>query len=331
MVQPFLYWMWRGLSKSEIFPGFLGNTRIVQSLFRSISAGTLSSTLLFTGPEGSGKKTLAQKVVELLFCPKLCRNCKNCTMLAQRTHPDFLLLSPEGSTLKLEQAKELQAFLATPPNTAGHKVAVVESCHLLTVEAGNSLLKILEEPPGQSICILTADNPDNVLPTLVSRSQVYILSSLPDSILREALAERVPPEQVAFLAGFSGGVFGRALALHEDPDFWQCRKALGQEVQGVLLGRRDPLLTAESWQPLSDRFLDLLEFWLRDMLMLQTVKGYSPINGDLVEELAECTSVCPREKTVMLLQECAEARERLRVRCNPRLVFDGLLLKMWEV
>lgn len=99
----------------------------------------------------------------------------------------------------------------------------------------------------------------------------------------------------------------------------------------MLTGRRDPLLTGENWHPLPERFLDLLEFWLRDMLMLQTVEGYAPINSDMVEELTECISVCPRGKTVVLLQGCAEARERLRARCNPRLVFDDLLLKMWEV
>lgn len=323
--------MWRGLSRSEGFPGFLGNDRIVQSLINSITAGTLSPTLLFAGPEGSGKKTLAEKLVQLLFCPQLCQSCKNCIMLAQGMHPDFLLLSPEGSTLKLEQSKEMKAFFSTPPNTARYKVAVLESCHLLTVEAGNCLLKILEEPPSQTVCILTAENQDDVLPTIISRSQVYNLSPLADSVLKEALVRKVAPEHVHFLAGFSGGVLGKALALHGDPDFWQHRRALGLEIQGVLTGRRDPLLTGENWSSVSDRFLDLVEFWLRDMLMLQTIEGYAPINNDMVEELTECTSVCPRDKTVVLLQECADARERLRARCNPRLVLDSLLLKMWEV
>jgi len=288
--------MWRGLSKSELFPGFLGNTRVAQSLYNSVTAGTISHTLLFTGPQGSGKKTLARSLVQLLFCPELCGNCKNCTMLAKGIHPDLLLLAPEGDSVKLEQAKELKAFLASPPNTAPYKVAVLENCHLLTVEAGNSLLKILEEPPASSVCILTADSPDNVLPTLVSRNQVYNLGPLAASSLKKALTGRVPPERIDFLAAFSAGILGRALAAQADPEFWQQRKSLGQEIKGVLAARRDPLLTAEHWQPLPDRFLDLLEFWLRDMLMLQTVKGYTPINSDMLEELADCVSVCPEKR-----------------------------------
>lgn len=319
------------MNRSEHFPGFLGNTRVAQALYNSVYAGTVSHTLLFTGPNGSGKKTLARSLAQRLFCPELCHNCKNCTLLAKGVHPDLLFLAPQGDSVKLEQAKELKAFLASPPNTAPYKVAVLESCQLLTVEAGNSLLKILEEPPASSVCILTADSPDNVLPTLVSRSQVYTLGPLEASCLEKALAGQVPPEKLDFMARFSGGILGRALAAQADPDFWQQRKALGQELKGVLTARREPLLTAENWQSLADRFLDLAEIWLRDILMLQTVREYTPINSDMLEELAECVSACPREKTVVLLKECAAARERLRARCNPRLVFDGLLLKMWEV
>lgn len=319
------------MSRSELFPGFLGNSRVTQSLFNSIQAGKLVHLLLFTGAPGSGKKTLAQNVVQMLFCPELCRECKNCAMLAKRIHPDLYLVEPEGGSIKLEQSRDLKIFLSSAPNTAPYKVAILADCQLLTVEAGNTLLKILEEPPSRSLCILTADTQENVLPTLVSRSQSYNLAPLANPTLLKALAQRVPKEHVALLAGFSEGILGKALTLYEDPDFWQQRRNFVMEIKEILAARRDPLLTSESWYPLSERFFDLLEFWLRDMLMLQTVKVHTPTNFDMMSELAECISVCPRDKTIVLLEECVQARERLRARCNPHLVFDGLLLKMWEV
>ena len=165
-----------------------------------------------------------------------------------------------------------------------------------------------------------------MLPTLVSRSQVYTLGPLEASCL-EKLWQASSSGKACYGQRRN---LGRPAA-QADPDFWQQRKALGQELKGVLTARREPLLTAENWQSLADRFLDLAEIWLRDILMLQTVREYTPINSDMLEELADCVSACPREKTVVLLKECAAARERLRARCNPRLVFDGLLLKMWEV
>jgi len=253
-------------------------------------------------------------------------------MLAMGIHPDLLQISPEGSSIKLGQARQVKAFLSTHPNTAPCKVAVLEDCQKLTVEAGNSLLKILEEPPAHSVCILTADSPDNVLPTLVSRSQVYNLSSLPKDMVSRVLEEKnVSTDQAIFLAGFSGGVLGRALALLEDPEFWQQRKNVAAEIREVLSRNRDPLLSSEIWHGQPDRILDLVEYWLRDMLMLQTIQGYSPGNRDLLNTLEECVTSCPVDKTIGLLEECVQARQRIIARSNTRLVFDSLLLKMWEV
>lgn len=324
--------MWRGLNRSDYFPDFLGNNRIVQMLSQAINNNTIAHTLLFTGPRGAGKKTLARKVVQKLFCPQFCGGCKNCVMLARESHPDYLIISPEGSTIKLEQSRALKGFLSKPPNIALYKVAVVDSCEKLTTEAGNSLLKIMEDPPAQSVCILTADSPDNVLPTLVSRSQVYNLAPLPTAVVeQELLKARVRPDTAKFLAGFSGGILGRALELEGETGFGQQRRNFAVEVYEVMARRRDPLLTAESWQQLPERFLDLLEFWLRDMLRLEVEKDYIPVNLDFKECLAECVAVCPVAKTIFLLEECIQAREYMAARCNPRLVMDSLLLKMWEV
>src|SRR5690554_2997767 len=181
--------MWRGLSKSDSFPGFLGNARVVDALCNAVETETLAQTLLFTGPIGAGKKTLADKVVQKLFCPDMCGRCKSCQMLTRHTHPDYSVIIPDD-ILKLDHARQVKSFLSTSPNTAAHKVAVLADCHKLTVEAANSLLKVLEEPPPASICILTADSVDNVLSTLVSRSQVYNLAPLPHAMVMDVLRDR---------------------------------------------------------------------------------------------------------------------------------------------
>lgn len=327
-----MFWMWRGLNKFEVFPGFLGNERAAQTLFQAIDNQEIAHTLLFTGPAGCGKKTLAEKATQKLFCQDMCGECKNCKMLARGIHPDFLLIVPEGDSLKLEQARQVKAFLSTPPNTATYKVAVLDNCQQLTIEAANSLLKILEEPPSPSVCILTADSADNLLPTLVSRSQVYHLTPLPPFIVnKELIARNAPAERAEFLAEFTGGVLGKALTLLEDQEFWQLRKNVVREIQEVFGRNRDPLLSAENWHGMPERILDITEYWLRDMLMLQTIPAFAPVNRDLRPELEACTRACPLDKTIVLLDECVQARERLASRCNARLVFDSLLLKMWEV
>ncbi|HOB35676.1 MAG TPA: DNA polymerase III subunit delta' [Bacillota bacterium] len=317
---------------SNPFPGFWGNERVARILFRALQGGTLAHTLLFTGPAGCGKKTLARKVAERLFCPDLCGKCRNCALLKRGSHPDFLMLGPEANFVRLEQARRLQSFLTVPANSAPYKVAVLEDAHRLTPEAGNSLLKILEEPRERTVCILTADNVDNVLPTLVSRSQVYNLAPLPPDELKEILvAKGAQQAQAEFLAAFSGGIPGKALALLADSAFSQQRENFARDISAVLARRRDPLEVAEAWHSQPQLFLDLLDLWLRDMLMLQTRQDYRPANIERADSLAECNAVCPVDKVLFLLEESVLARERLQALCNSRLVFDSLLLKMWEV
>jgi DNA polymerase-3 subunit delta' len=323
--------MWRGLSKFNNPKGFLGNERIVGALFHGINTGRLANTLLLTGPAGSGKKTLAAHLTQKLFCPDLCQRCANCTMLARGIHPDYLLITSDGM-VKLDQARQLKEFLSASPNTATYKVAVLEDCQNLTVEAGNSLLKILEDPPPASVCILTADSADNVLLTLVSRSQVYALAPLSKEVISCVLEEhKVPEHRAWFLAGFSQGVLGSALKLLEDKDFWLRRQQMATEIQEILAQRRDPLLSSDNWQAQPKEALDLLESWLRDMLMSQINPAYIPVNKDLQSNLDESMVHCPEDKSLALLDYCALVRERLQARCNPRLVFDCLALKMWEV
>lgn len=317
-----------------MFPGFLGNDRIVKSLLRAIEAKSISHALLLVGPQGSGRKTLAAKVANRLFCPEMCGKCKNCSMMAKGVHPDYKRVFPQGSTLKIEQSRNVKEFLSTPPNTAPFKVAVLDNCENMTVEAGNSLLKIIEEPPPASICIMIAETAENVLPTIVSRSQIFTVAPLPKPlVVRELLKRGLPQGQADFLAVLSQGVLGTALALQENQDFLQGREELAGEIVGILTRNRDPLASSEQWHQDSARILDFLEIWLRDILIMQVGEGISqnPVNGDLIDKLKECTACCPMEKTVVLMEECARARQHLAARCNPQLVFDSLALKMWEV
>ena len=96
----------------------------------------------------------------------------------KKDHPDVLWLEEEK--LGVEQAKKIRQHLSLKPYSAKGRVVVVENAHNLTVDAQNSLLKTLEEPPAEAIILLTAGSDKNILPTVLSRVQTVILSEAKD-------------------------------------------------------------------------------------------------------------------------------------------------------
>lgn len=312
------------------FPQFMGNTRAVRVLTGAIARGELAHAYLLTGPAGSGKKTLARAAAGRIFCPDGCNRCSDCRLLAKGTHPDFRIFSSSGR-VKLEMAKALKHFLYLPPANAGKKVAVLENCHRMTTEAANSLLNVLEEPPPASICFLTAEKASEVLPTIVSRAQVLALQSLPLALVREHLEQQGANSfRTETIAAYSGGVLGRALALNDDEDFFTRREQWAKTVLALLVGKADPLQVSAQWYSDGEALLEFMVYWYRDLLMLQTVPGYRPVNSDLEKQVAAALKHCPAERAIEILQSCALARQRLLANCNPRLVFDSLFLRMWK-
>ncbi len=128
--------------------------------------------LLLTGPAGSGKYTLAATMIEQAL---------QLTPGAHTTHPyvRIVQVEPDKQSISIETIRELEHFLSRKvPTTALYNRAVlIEDAHKLTPEAQNALLKLLEEPPEGTVLILTATQPQAILPTLRSRSQLLAVGA----------------------------------------------------------------------------------------------------------------------------------------------------------
>jgi hypothetical protein len=95
---------------------------------------------------GATGARFARELVQRLFCPALCHACPHCTKLAHGTHPDLIWVSKSGKRISIDQVRELHQKALYPPVEAPQKIYVIESVEDLSLEAANSLLKILEEP-----------------------------------------------------------------------------------------------------------------------------------------------------------------------------------------
>ncbi|WP_337844162.1 DNA polymerase III subunit delta' [Thermus sp.] len=164
-----------------------------------------ASTLLFTGPEGVGRRTVARWYalgLNLGFPPPF-----------PFEHPDLLEIAPKGKALRgraeipLEEVEPLFAWLSTHPRGQA-KVAVLDGAHLLTPAAANALLKLLEEPPAYARLILITPSRDTLFPTLASRAVEVAFSPVPEEKMRVLTED---PELLAYAMGAPGRLF-RALS-----------------------------------------------------------------------------------------------------------------------
>lgn len=146
----------------------------VSQMRRDLKSGQVAHAYLFTG--ASGRK---QEAVEFFTQGLLCQAedtpcgiCASCTAWERRAHPDFHLLEPDGSSLKIDQVRSWHSFFNYRPHFGGHQVFLLRKPELLTADAANSLLKILEEPLPQTVFLLLTEDDRALLPTIVSRCRV---------------------------------------------------------------------------------------------------------------------------------------------------------------
>ena len=173
-----------------------GHDLTIEQIKRAHQRGRLSHAYLFVGPSGVGKRLIAQKLAQALFCEsedsetlEACGTCPNCKRFQAGTHPDYYEIGcPEGKkSIPIElfvgsddhRGREGLCYeLSLKPMASDRKIALIDDCHLMQSEAANSLLKTLEEPPPNSLIILITDREEAILPTIRSRCQLLRFQSL---------------------------------------------------------------------------------------------------------------------------------------------------------
>ncbi|MBW1922701.1 MAG: DNA polymerase III subunit delta' [Deltaproteobacteria bacterium] len=333
------------------FSDIIGQERAKAFLTQVMAREKIPHAYLFTGIPGIGKASTARALTAALNCmnPEAddsCGVCATCRKIRTENFPDFVKLAPEGQFIKIDQIRELNRALSFAPNEGGYRVCFVERSESLTDEAANSFLKTLEEPPPGNILILSATEPLDLLPTIVSRCQRVPFRPLTPEEIEQYLMEReeVERDSAVVLARVCRGSLGEALRM-KDSGFLEARQEWLHELMALVKVPQEKALPyalqlAEGLKPLGaqggDRarggLQDLLETWAnwyRDLLVLKTGGPESIIvNVDFSQKLKKSAKSFKIGNLIHSVQIITQAGQDLSRNRNPGLVLEHVILAL---
>ncbi|WP_028585927.1 DNA polymerase III subunit delta' [Desulfogranum mediterraneum] len=330
------------------FSEIQGQRKAVTLMERALAGGRLSHAYLFSGPDGVGKTTMARAVAALLLCTAPgpdhggsgtgvpCGRCGGCLQLASGNHPDLVEIRPDGAAIKIGQVRKLKEALAFAPFAQGYRVVLLEEVHTLRREAGNSLLKLLEEPPHDNIFILIGSSSEAMLPTIVSRCQVIPFFPLPQEIAAGIIAAKradLSPGDAAMLAALAEGCPGQALAMDSDGLLEVYTSFLSRLIQAspresgqveAALAFAARMTTLKEGLPL---LLQLFRIFFKEVMVSRFHSRVSALPG---EELKRARELWNLDQLSAKITAIDSAEQALARNCNRGLTCEVLLLDLFD-
>jgi DNA polymerase III subunit delta' len=321
-----------------------GHEWAVDMLQKHIRHETTRHAYLFSGPPGLGRRSLAVRFAQALNCPTPldvgipCGECRDCQQIAAFKHADLNVVQAEaeGGTLKVDQIREARKSLMFKPYMSKYRVALFLRFHEANDNAANALLKTLEEAPSYAVLILTADNPEQLLPTIISRCEVLRLRPLKITDIQSELEQRgVDHNRAKLIAHISGGRMGYALRLIENDALLETREErLNDLLTLASASRVEKFKYADQLSKDKDAMRQTILFWLaywRDVL-LRTAQAVTPlVNVDRnveIEDIAARVDLATARRVVQALESALNKMDR---NVNARMLAEVLLLDLPKV
>ncbi len=309
---------------------WIGQARLGALLMELADGSTWPATVMFTGPANTGKRTVALWLAQRDLCATVtgrpCQQCSSCRHVAAGTHPQCLVVAGrDGQPPNIEDLQEIWGRLhwKTSTITSGRKWVILPDVDQLNETVGNSLLKVIEEPPTGTAVLLTSSRAERVLPTIRSRAVAFRWSEVPLVELEQALAERWPgmaPTLRQTIARQSAGRPGRAVIATQRPELmterWDTAETLMIGLQtGRWPQRRD-------W---SAADLDQVELVVRDAMLVSvgTRPQTWPHERSRLEAFA---TACGAPRLLMMAMRLLQRANYLRQHVQPSLFLYDLSL-----
>ena len=324
------------------FSDVVGHKPIVTWLTRQIAAEAICRSYLLLGPEGVGKRFLAQQLAQAIQCGaerhgEACGQCPMCRLVADGHHPDVTVMQvPESRRqITIEQIRTLQHWLSLKAFHGGRKVAIIDRADSMQEPAASALLKTLEEPPPTSVLVLVAAHESRLLPTIVSRCAKLYCSPLSTEDLVRALGQQGVATVASYLARrvarLVSGRLGRAIEL-ASPEGWERYEAVRQELLSAMesgnLEPETPYSRQES-EVIRRRLeegLEAVAAWYRDAMLIQVGAARDLLaRPDQYDALKALAVSQPAERLSETVDRLYETLGFIQQRVNPKSAIASLV------
>ena len=323
--------------RPSTFDTVVGQKSLIVTLKNAILTGKLAHAYLFCGPRGVGKTTCARIFAKSINCEHLtpegeaCNECESCRAFNEQRSYNIHELDA-ASNNSVDDIRELIDQVRIPPQIGRYKVFIIDEVHMLSTAAFNAFLKTLEEPPRHAIFILATTERHKVLPTILSRCQIYDftrieLSDIVEHLAKVASKEGVTAEESALhvIAQKADGGMRDALSLFDQMVSYTQGNVTYQGVIGSL-----NILDYDYYFRFTDFFLE--HKVSETMLLFDEVLRRGFDGGNFITNLTAHLRdllVSREAATLPLLEVSHDVRERYREqaqKCNERFLIHAIKL-----
>lgn len=321
---------------------FLGNPALVKRIRAKIAEERVPHGLIFSGPEGVGKRTFALEIAQALNCPtrlttddkdgKPCGSCEVCQKIQAGIHPEIstVTLEDDASQIKIEQIRLVRSQLEIEALNRGGRVFLIDPADRMTPGAASALLKALEEPPARTYFILITTNAQELLLTIQSRCQVYHFAPLRLEEIRDL---GIKDE---LIVRWSQGSIGRALASDAD-ELRNRRDELLEFVELAVLGSEEDLITlfdasaeiARSKEEYYEK-IRTLKVLISDLLFAKEDLEGRIVNVDQRDRIQTIAATVDLERIVQIGDCIRFVESALKHYGNRRMLTDSLIFSLNE-
>ncbi|MEH7495855.1 DNA polymerase III subunit delta' [Neobacillus niacini] len=316
---------------------------VLKMLKNSLLKHRVAHAYLLEGIRGTGKKEIALLITKALFCDSLlegykpCETCHNCRRINSGNHPDVHKVEPDGLSIKKQQIQDLQQEFSKKGVESSRKVYMISDADKMSVSAANSLLKFLEEPNSQTTAFLLSEQPQQLLPTILSRCQILSFKPLsPLAMINQLTENGVNPMKAPLLAQLTNNL-DEAYELNGDDWFAQAQKIVVKLYEVLRKNPLEAMVTLQGeWfthfkeKEQINRGLDLLLLIFKDLLYIQLDKQEQIVFKAESDRLRQYALETSGRRLSDQMSAILEAKRKLAANMNPQLMMEELVLNLQE-